>query len=291
MENFIRNISNLPDAPGVYLFKDVQERIIYVGKAISLRKRASSYIRQHEGENPRLTQLRSRISDIDFIVTANEVEALILEANLIKRYRPAYNVDFRDDKTYPYMILCIDDIYPRVMFARGQRRKGNVYYGPFAHAGAVRETIETLRKIFPFRACRGREPGKHGNGPCLDYHIGMCSGPCIGAISPEDYRAIINSVREFMEGRHQDILLELENRMKDESARQEYELAARTRARLGGVKRMLERQQAHSLKEGDQDIFAVHYSELDACVTVFYVRGGKILGKRDFLSELPDERV
>jgi excinuclease ABC subunit C len=290
MGDLKRKIAVLPNSPGVYLFKDARERIIYVGKAASLRKRTSSYLRQHTGENPRLAQLRSRINDIDFIVTANEVEALILEANLIKRYRPAYNIDFRDDKTYPYMVICIDDTYPRVMFDRGQRRKNAVYYGPFAHAGAVRESIETLRKIFPFRACRGREPGKHGSGPCLDYHIGICSGPCADAISPEDYNDIIKAVREFMDGRHQEILLELEARMRDESSRQEYELAARTRDRLLAVKRMLERQQAHSLKAWDQDIFSVYQSELDACVTAFFVRGGKILGKRDFFSELPDKK-
>jgi excinuclease ABC subunit C len=284
-----KKIRTLPESPGVYMFKDAGGRIIYVGKAASLRKRASSYIKPRGGENPRLTHLRSRIEDVDFIVTANEVEALILEANLIKRYKPDYNVVFRDDKSYPYMVVCVDDTYPRVIFARGKRRKSAVYYGPFAHAGAVRETIDTLRKVFPFRACRGREPGKNGGGPCLDYHIKLCSGPCIGAVSPADYGKIIAGVREFMEGRHDKILRELEALMREEAARQEYELAARTRDRLAALSRMLERQQAHSLKEGDQDLFAVHRSELDACVTVFYVRGGKILGKQDFFTELPEE--
>jgi excinuclease ABC subunit C len=280
-------VGALPESPGVYLLKDAEGEIIYVGKASSLRKRVSSYLKPRDRDNPRLAQLRSRIADVDFIVTANEVEALILEANLIKRFRPDYNVVFRDDKSYPYLVICMEDTYPRVMFTRGQRYKGAVYYGPFAHAGAVRETIETLRKVFPFRACRGKEPGKSGGAPCLDYHIKICSGPCINAISRQEYAKIINGLREFMEGKHERILRELESRMREESSRREYELAARTRDRLAALKRILERQQAHTLKQGDQDVFSVYHNQLDACITVFYIRGGKILGKKDFFTALP----
>ncbi|MDI7253421.1 MAG: GIY-YIG nuclease family protein, partial [Actinomycetota bacterium] len=150
-----RKAESLPEAPGVYLLKDDRGRIIYVGKAASLRKRVASYFHSREEENPRLAGLRARIADLDFIVTANEAEALLLEANLIKRFHPDYNIDFRDDKSYPFMVIRTGDTYPRVMFTRGRRRPDAVYYGPFAHAGAVRETIETLRKVFPFRACRG----------------------------------------------------------------------------------------------------------------------------------------
>lgn len=287
MRDLKKRVASLPPAPGVYIIKDSRGGIIYVGKAASLRKRVASYLTPHRDENPRLTQLRSRMDEVDFIVTSNEVEALILEANLIKRHGPDYNVKFRDDKSYPYMVICIEDTYPRVMFMRGQRRRGALYYGPFAHAGAVRETIDTLRKVFPFRACRGREPGKRQGSPCLDYHIKLCSGPCVGAVTPGKYAETIDGVRRFMEGKHDKILQELEERMRGESLRQEYELAARTRDRLAALKRMLERQQAHSLKEGDQDVFGVYSSHLDACVTVFYVRGGKILGKKDFFSDLP----
>jgi excinuclease ABC subunit C len=288
MSDYAKKVGLLPDAPGVYLLKDESERIIYVGKASSLRKRASYYLRKQAAENPRLERLISLVRDIDFIVTSNEVEALILEANLIKRYQPAYNVNFRDDKSYPYMVICTGDEFPRVMLVRGRRYKNAVYYGPFAHAGAVRETIDTLRKVFHFRACRGKDPGKQGGGPCLDFHIGMCSAPCAGAISPKEYGAMISSLREFMEGRHENILQALEARMRGEAARQEYELAARTRDRLASIKRLLEKQQAHSLKDGDQDVFAACQSGLDGCVTVFYVRGGKLLGKRDFFSVLPE---
>lgn len=280
----------LPDSPGVYIFHDGSGRIIYVGKAASLRRRVGSYFSGREADNPRLAQLRKRIAEVDFIVTSGEVEALILEANLIKRHHPDYNIEFRDDKSYPYMVVCIEDAYPRVMFARGKRRKGVVYYGPFAHAGAVRETIDTLRKVFPFRACRGREPGKSTGSPCLDYHIKLCSGPCIGAVSAEEYAGIIAGVREFMEGNHDVILRDLERRMREEAGRQEYELAARTRDRIIALGRLLERQQAHAVKEGDQDVFAVHAGDLDACVTVFYIRGGKILGKQDLFTTLPSGR-
>lgn len=279
--------SSLPDAPGVYLFLDESGKVVYVGKAASLRKRVASYFQSRKPDNPRLASLRGRLSDLDFIVTANETEALILEANLIKRFHPDYNIDFRDDKSYPYMVIRTDDRYPRVMFSRGKRSREAVYYGPFAHAGAVRETIDTLRRVFPFRACRGREPGKPTGSPCLDYHIKLCCGPCTGKVSLEEYARVIEGVRRFMEGDHRSILDELERRMREEASRQEFELAARTRDRLTALRRMLERQQAHSLREGDQDVFAIHAGDLDACVTVFLVRGGKILGKQDFFSTIP----
>ncbi|OFW56270.1 MAG: excinuclease ABC subunit C [Candidatus Solincola sediminis] len=287
--NLVEKVNSLPESPGVYLFKDLEGKVLYVGKAGSLRKRVGSYLRPRDLENPRLTQLRSRMVDVDFIVTANEVEALLLEANLIKRHQPPFNVIFRDDKSYPYMMICGDDLYPRVMLTRGQRRRGCIYFGPFAHAGAVRETVETLRKVFPFRACRQKEPGKNGVGPCLDYHIKRCSGPCTGAITPEEYAEIIAGVREFMAGRHDLILRRLEDRMREESLQQEYELAARTRDRLAALNRMLEKQQAHSPKGGDQDVFGVRLSDLDAGVTTISIRGGKILGKQDSFSDLPEQ--
>jgi excinuclease ABC subunit C len=276
-----------PDAPGVYLFKDREGRILYVGKAASLRKRVASYFSRKEPENPRLARLRSQIHDADYIVTANEVEALILEANLIKRFRPPYNIDFRDDKSYPYLVICTGDRFPRVMFTRGRRFPDALYYGPYAHAGAVRETLDTLRKVFPFRACRGREPGKGTGGPCLDYHIRLCCGPCTGRVSQREYAEIIESVREFLEGDHERILSQLRRRMQREAERQEFELAARTRDKIVALQRILEKQQAHSLKEGEQDIVGVHRGDLDACVTVFFVRSGKLLGKKDFVIALP----
>lgn len=283
-----RKAESLPDSPGVYVFKDAQGRVIYVGKAASLRRRVASYFQSRESDNPRLRSLRSRLADLDFIVTANEAEALLLEANLIKRFHPDYNIDFRDDKSYPYMVIRTDDTYPRVMFARGQRHPKAVYYGPFAHAGAVRETLDTLRKVFPFRACRGREPGKSTGSPCLDYHIRRCCGPCTGKVTPEEYGKVIEGVRRFMEGDYQAILEELERRMREEASRQDFEMAARTRDRLLSLRRILEKQQAHNLREGDQDVFALASGDLDACVTVFYIRGGRILGKQDFFSILPE---
>lgn len=279
--------ASLPEAPGVYLFTDGRGDVIYIGKAASLRKRVASYFQGKERDNPRLEMLRSRVAGIDFIVTDNEVEALILESNLIKRHHPDYNIEFRDDKSYPYMAICMGDDFPRVIFVRGKRRPENVYYGPFAHAGAVRETMETLRKVFPFRACRGKEPGKTTGSPCLDYHIGRCCGPCTGEVSKEEYGRIIAGVREFMEGGHDKILRDLEDRMRLEASRLQYENAARTRDRIAALRRILERQQAYSLREEDQDVFGIFADELDACITVFTVRGGKILGKQDYFSTIP----
>ena len=279
--------ASLPDAPGVYIFKDGRGKVIYVGKASSLRKRVASYFQRGERDNPRLEMLRSRAEGLDFIVTANEVEALILEANLIKRHHPDYNIEFRDDKSYPYMAICAGDDFPRVIFVRGKRRPENVYYGPFAHAGAVRETIDTLRKVFPFRACRGREPGKSTGSPCLDYHIGLCCGPCTGGVSREEYGRVIAGVRDFMEGGHEEILRGLEERMRGEASRLEYENAARTRDRIAALRRILERQQAHSLRGEDLDVFGIYADELDACITVFTVRSGKIMGKQDYYTILP----
>lgn len=289
MDELRHKAASLPESPGVYLFKDAEGRVIYVGKAGSLRRRVASYFSSRDPDHPRLALLRQRMADIDFIVTSNEVEALILEANLIKRFHPPFNIEYRDDKSYPYLAIFVEDEFPRVMFIRGQRRKGVLYYGPFAHAGAVRETIETLRKIFPFRSCRGREPGKDRGGPCLDYHLKRCLGPCTGQVSSEDYRKVISSVREFLEGGHEKIISELEKKMKEEAARQEFEMAARTRDKLLSVRKIVEKQQAHSMKDGDQDVFSLHHNELDACVTGLFIRGGRLLGKRDFFMGLPLE--
>lgn len=289
MEELKRKAASLPESPGVYLFKDTEGKVIYVGKASALRRRVSSYFSSRDPDNPRLALLRSRIADLDFIVTTNEVEALILEANLIKRYHPSFNIEYRDDKSYPYLAIFMEDEFPRVMFLRGQRKKGVLYYGPFAHAGAVRETIETLRKIFPFRSCRRKEPGKDRGGPCLDFHIRRCLGPCTGQVSSQEYRKVIEEVRDFLEGNHEKILVELERRMREEAARQEFEMAARTRDKLISLRKMLEKQQAHSMKEGDQDVFSLYHNELDACVTGLFVRGGRILGKQDFFMGLPLE--
>ncbi len=280
----------LPDKPGVYIFMDGEGRVIYVGKAASLKKRVRSYFSGADPQNPRLAQLRKKIGNIDYIITENQTEALILESNLIKRYRPDFNINLRDDKSYPYIGITWEDEYPRVTFFRGARRRDTLYFGPYAHAGAARETIETLRKAFAFRSCRKPHPGKSSGSPCLDYHINLCPGPCIGNISKEEYRENILKVRKFLEGGQEEVIEELRRRMREEAVREEYEKAARTRDRVIALERIMQRQQVFSLKEGDQDVVGMAEDELDVCITVLLVRQGKLLGKKEFLfPRLPEE--
>ncbi|MHB8780245.1 MAG: excinuclease ABC subunit UvrC [Candidatus Geothermincolia bacterium] len=289
MARLADDVKHLPDAPGVYQFKDASGEVIYVGKAGSLKKRVSSYFTGSAENNPRLAQLRKRAARLEIIVTGNEVEALLLESNLIKRFHPDFNVLMRDDKSYPYLAVTLEEKWPRVALERGRRRKGVMYYGPFVSPQAVRNTVDVLRKAFPFRDCRRAEPGKSTGKPCLDYHIRLCPGPCINAISEEEYRETIDEVMGFLEGKHAPIVRQLERKMAEESERQEYEAAARTRDALRALQIILEKQQAYSVKGGDLDAVGMAADELDCCITIFYVRGGKLLGKRDFIMELTPE--
>ncbi len=282
-------IKHLPDSPGVYLFKDSRGEVIYVGKSGTLARRVRSYFTGSTCGNPRLAQLRRRAKSVEVITTANEVEALLLESNLIKQHRPAFNILLKDDKSYPYLAVSVNERFPRVTFERGRRRKGVVYYGPFTSPQAVRETVDILRKAFPFRDCRKPESGKSTGKPCLDYHIKLCSGPCIGAVSEEEYGATIAEVMRFLEGRYEGVVSELERKMGEQAAREDYEGAARSRDALRALYLILEKQQAYDIRGGDTDAVGVDRDELDACITVFYVRGGKLLGKRDFVIERAPE--
>ncbi len=279
----------LPEAPGVYLFTGEGGRIIYVGKAGSLRKRVKSYFTGSEPANPRLAQLRAGVRGIDYIITANQAEALLLESTLIKQHRPDYNIMLMDDKSYPYIGITVSEEYPRAFFFRGERRRDTVYYGPFWHAGSARETLEALRKVFPFRTCPGPRPGRRRGSPCLDYHINLCPGPCRGGVDPEEYAASIASVREFLGGRQDRVLSDLRAKMKGEAERQEFEKAARTRDALQALERILERQTVYSMRDVDQDVFGLTADELDACVTVLFVRSGLLTGKREFVFSRPPE--
>ncbi len=283
------SIKHLPDSPGVYIFRDSHGEVIYVGKSGSLTKRVRSYFTGSTAGNPRLAQLRRRAKSVEVITTANEVEALLLESNLIKRYRPVFNIILKDDKSYPYLAISVQEKFPRVTFERGRRRKGVLYYGPFTSPQAVRETVDILRKAFPFRDCRGPEPGKSTGKPCLDYHIKLCSGPCIDAVNEADYRTTIGEVMRFLEGRYDTIVRELERKMSEQAKREDYEGAARSRDALRALYLILEKQQAYSIKGGDTDAVGVDCDELDACITIFYVRGGKLMGKRDFLMQRAPE--
>ena len=225
----------LPALPGVYLFRDRAGDVLYVGKAKSLRPRVRSYFQQSSDARAAIRQLPERVADIEVIVTQNEVEALHLEQNLVKRHRPPFNVRLRDDKSFPYIAVTVEDEYPRVMFTRERHRRGVVYFGPYANAKKVRETLDVLNRVFPYRPCEGPKPGRHSGIPCLDYHIERCLAPCVGYVSKEDYGAIIDQVIEFLSGDTEPIQQQLDEKMRQAAADERFEEAARYRKRVRRV--------------------------------------------------------
>src|ERR671937_1733408 len=219
-------LRTLPPRPGVYLFRDGDGEVLYIGKAKSLRPRVRSYFQQSADARAAIRQLPERVADVEVIVTQNEVEALHLEQNLVKRHRPPFNVRLRDDKSFPYIAVTVADEYPRVMFTRERHRRGTVYFGPYANAKKVRETLDVLNRAFRFRPCEGPRPGRHSGIPCLDFHIDRCFAPCIGAISQEDYGEIVDGVIAFLSGDTRTIQRQLEARMKEASDEERFEEAA-----------------------------------------------------------------
>src|SRR6059036_368053 len=235
VSNVEEKLKALPTKPGVYLFRDGRGRVLYIGKAKSLRPRVRSYFQKGESR-AQIAQLPDRVADLEVIVTNTEVEALHLEQNLVKRHRPPFNVRLRDDKSFPYIAVTVEDEFPRVMFTRERHRRGVVYFGPYANAKKVRETLDVLNRVFPYRPCEGPKPGRHSWIPCLDYHIERCLAPCVGYISKEDYRQIIDSVIQFLSGESRPIQRELEERMKRAADDERFEEAARYRNRLFSVR-------------------------------------------------------
>src|SRR5436853_4571107 len=257
---FENQLKGLPAKPGVYLFRDKGGDVLYVGKAKSLRPRVRSYFQQSSDTRTSIQQLPERVEDIEVIVTQNEVEALHLEQNLVKRHRPPFNVRLRDDKSFPYIAVTVDDDFPRVMFTRERHRRGVWYFGPYANAKKVRETLDVLNRVFPYRPCEGPQPGRHSGIPCLDFHIERCLAPCVGYISKEDYRAIIDQVIEFLSGDTQPIQRQLEQRMRDAAAEERFEDAARYRNRLHAIERLSERQAVERKSIGTIDVIGVAVS-------------------------------
>src|SRR5690242_2351280 len=228
----------LPDQPGVYMFRSEDGDVIYVGKAKSLRKRVTSYFRRDLHATVKTAGLVERIDEIEFLAVSSETEALLLEQNLIKQHRPPFNIRLRDDKSYPYIAVTSQDEYPRVMFTRERHRKGVLYFGPYASAKKVRETLDVLNRVFPYRPCEGPQPGRRSGVPCLDYHIGRCAAPCVGYISRDDYATVIESVIEFLSGRVRPLERSLEASMRQAAEAREYEEAARYRNRLIAVRHL-----------------------------------------------------
>src|SRR5207248_9666499 len=233
-------LKTLRARPEVYLFRDERGDVLYIGKAKSVRQRVRSCFQQCLDSRTTIRQLPDRVADIEVIVTQSEVEALHLEQNLVKRYRPPFNVRLRDDKSFPYIAVTVEDEYPRVMFTRERHRRGVWYFGPYANAKKVRETLDVLNRVFPYRPCEGPKPGRHSGIPCLDYHIERCLAPCVGYVSKEDYRAIIDQVIEFLSGETDPIQRQLDRKMKDAAAAERFEEAARYRNRLRSVQHLAE---------------------------------------------------
>src|ERR1043165_4175240 len=275
-------LRSLPTKPGVYLFRDDAGDVLYVGKAKSLRPRVRSYFQKTTDGRPQIQSLPARVADVEVIVTGSEVEALHLEQNLVKRHRPPYNVRLRDDKSFPYIAVTVEDEYPRVMFTRERHRPGVWYFGPYANAKKVRETLDVLNRVFPYRPCEGPKPGRHSGIPCLDYHIDRCLAPCVGYVSKDEYRRIIDSVIEFLSGETRPILRELELKMKEAAATERFEEAARYRNRLFAVTHLAERQAADKRAVGTIDVIGIAAEADRAAVQVLPLRDGRLIDRYGF---------
>ncbi len=288
---------SIPDQPGSYQFRDRHGRIIYVGKAASLRQRVSNYFADPSTLHPRTAQMVSEADSVEWIVVRNEVEALVLEFNLIKEHRPRFNVRLRDDKSYPFLAVTLDEEWPRAVVVRGQRRKGVRYFGPYPHAYAIRDTLDLVLRTFPVRTCSPGKFNQHARlgRPCLLFHIEKCSGPCVGEVEVESYRRMVDDLCEFMEGRTDRVVAELTQEMQNASAEQDYERAARFRDRLASIARAVEKQIVVAERDEDVDVIGVAQDELEAAVQVFFVRHGRVVGRKGFVldkvEELDDARL
>jgi excinuclease ABC subunit C len=256
--------------------------VLYIGKAKSLRPRVRSYFQAAADTRSTMTQLPGRVADVEVIVTDTEVEALHLEQNLVKRHRPPFNVRLRDDKSFPYIAVTVEDEYPRVMFTRERHRRGVVYFGPYANAKKVRETLDVLNRVFPYRPCEGPKPGRHSGIPCLDYHIERCLAPCVGYVSKDDYRNVVDGVIEFLSGETEPIVRQLEAKMRQAAEEERFEEAARYRNRLFSVRHLAERQAADKRAVGTIDVIGIAIEGDRATVQIFPLRDGKLIDRYSF---------
>ncbi len=285
----------LPDQPGVYLFRDARNRVIYVGKAVSIRKRVASHFSKAQvggrGTNsPGHAEMVASVAHVECVVVASESEALLTEQGFIKQYRPRFNIRLRDDKSYPFIAISLDEDYPRVYFTRERHRPGRAYFGPYSNAKRVRATLEVLAKVFMFRSCTGPEPGRRSGSPCLDYYIKRCTAPCVDYVSKQDYRASIDQVIDFLSGRFVAIERDLEARMRAAAAAEEFEQATLERNRLRAVHSLLERRRVTSASTGTFDAVAVAIDGRDANAQVFQVRDGVLTDRQSFYLSNETER-
>jgi len=281
VESVREQLAALPRSPGVYLFRDEADDVLYVGKAKSLRARVRSYFNRGDGRLG-IERMVDRIRRLEVIVTSSEIEALHLEQNLVKRHRPPFNVRLRDDKSFPYIAVTVADDYPRVMFTRERHRRGTVYFGPYANAKKVRETLDVLNRVFQFRPCEGPKPGRHSGTPCLDFHIERCTAPCIDAVSREAYREQIDGVIAFLSGDTRSIVRSLQARMREASAAERFEDATRYRNRLFAIQSLAERQGADRRDVGTADVIGLAVAADRAAVQLFPLRDGKLIDRYAF---------
>jgi len=274
-------LEQLPASPGVYIFRDVEGSILYVGKAASLRHRVRSYFGAKHKLSPKLQRMVVRIYDLDFFVTNSEQEALILEYNLIKRHHPRYNVRLKDDKTYPFLKISLNEDWPKIYFTRRVEEDGGRYFGPFASAKSVRQTLKILKGIFAFRSCSRTITGTDPR-PCLDYYIHHCLGPCIGAVSKEEYTEVVQQVILFLEGKQERVVRDLESRMEKAAEALDFEKAALLRDQIQAMERVIEGQRIATTVRGEQDVIAFASERDRAYVQVFFIRSGKLIGRESF---------
>ena len=276
-------LKKLPAKPGVYIMHDEQDTILYVGKAVNLRNRVRSYFRENIGRGPQIDKMVSLIARFEYIVTDSELEALILENNLIKEHLPKYNTLLKDDKTYPYIKVTVGEAYPRILFVREMKKDKARYFGPYTSAGAVKDTIELLNKLYKLRTCNRSLPKDIGEGrPCLNYHIGQCSAPCQNLVSREEYREQVEKALNFLNGNYQPILKELQGKMQEAAEKMEFEEAAKYRDLFNSVKSVSQKQKISDSVGEDRDIIALAEDDRDAVVQVFFVRDGRLIGREHF---------
>ena len=285
-------LKKLPGKPGVYLMHDEKDEIIYVGKAISLKNRVRQYFQSSRGKSVKIEQMVTHITRFEYIVTDSELEALVLECNLIKEHRPKYNTMLMDDKAYPFIKVTVDEPFPRIMMARRMVKDKAKYFGPYTSAGAVKDTIELIRKLYKVRSCNRRLPRDTGKErPCLNYHIHQCNAPCQGYVSQETYRKSIDEVLRFLGGNYEVILKELEEKMMKASEDLEFEKAIEYRELLGSVKKIAQKQKITDTAGNDRDILAAATDKEDAVVQVFFIRGGRLIGRDHFYLKLSGDET
>ncbi len=275
-------LKNLPEKPGVYIMKDEYDEIIYVGKAINLKNRVRQYFHA-SNKHPKVAQMVYRIRDLEYIITDTELEALILECNLIKKHRPRYNVLMKDDKSYPYIKVTVNEEYPRLQTTREIKKDGARYFGPYTDGGAVNRTLEVLKRMFPIRNCnKNLEKSKKIERPCLNYHIGKCMAPCQGNVDRNEYMEAVKSVCMVLDGKQEEIVADLEKKMHNAAENLDFERAADIRDNINSLRKIGEKQKIITASMEDKDIIAFARENEDACVQIFFIRGGKLIGREHF---------